>query len=198
MNANPLAAYRETRVKTASPGQLVVMLYDEAIKQSDTAIGLFGADVQAQTRAHRAHQRRPRQGSGRHHRADGLPGLRRRRRDRPGPLRPLRLVRPRDARGQHPQGSRPRSRPSGRCSRSSAGPGPKPPPNRRAAPPPPSASTSRAKGGRHGRVFQRGAGTEGRGAQALPRAPRPAEGQVRELPEGPRFRASRHRVGRCR
>ena len=44
MNANPLAAYRETRVKTASPGQLVVMLYDEAIKQSDTAIGLFGKD----------------------------------------------------------------------------------------------------------------------------------------------------------
>jgi flagellar protein FliS len=45
MNANPLAAYRETRVKTASPGQLVVMLYDEAIKQADTAIGLFGADA---------------------------------------------------------------------------------------------------------------------------------------------------------
>jgi flagellar secretion chaperone FliS len=44
MNANPLAAYRETRVKTASPGQLVVMLYDEAIKQSDTAIELFGPD----------------------------------------------------------------------------------------------------------------------------------------------------------
>jgi flagellar protein FliS len=44
MNANPLAAYRETRVKTASPGQLVVMLYDEAIKQSDTAIELFGTD----------------------------------------------------------------------------------------------------------------------------------------------------------
>jgi flagellar protein FliS len=31
-------------VKTASPGQLVVMLYDEAIKQSDTAIELFGPD----------------------------------------------------------------------------------------------------------------------------------------------------------
>jgi flagellar protein FliS len=44
MNANPLAAYRETRVKTASPGQLVVMLYDEAIKQADIAIGLFGPD----------------------------------------------------------------------------------------------------------------------------------------------------------
>jgi len=44
MNANPLAAYRETRIKTASPGQLVVMLYDEAIKQSDTAIRLLGSD----------------------------------------------------------------------------------------------------------------------------------------------------------
>ncbi len=44
MNANPLAAYRETRVKTASPGQLVVMLYDEAIKQSDTAIQLLGPE----------------------------------------------------------------------------------------------------------------------------------------------------------
>lgn len=44
MNANPLAAYRETRVKTASPGQLVVMLYDEALKQCDIAIELFGSD----------------------------------------------------------------------------------------------------------------------------------------------------------
>ncbi|HOX32662.1 MAG TPA: flagellar export chaperone FliS [Spirochaetales bacterium] len=42
MNANPLAAYRETRVKTASPGQLVVMLYDEALKQCDKAIELAG------------------------------------------------------------------------------------------------------------------------------------------------------------
>jgi flagellar protein FliS len=44
MNANPLAAYRETRVKTASPGQLVVMLYDEAMKQCDRAIELIGED----------------------------------------------------------------------------------------------------------------------------------------------------------
>jgi flagellar protein FliS len=43
MNANPLAAYRETRVKTASPGQLLVMLYDEALKQCDRALELFGA-----------------------------------------------------------------------------------------------------------------------------------------------------------
>lgn len=44
MNANPLAAYRETRVKTASPGQLIVMLYDEAIKQLDTAARYLGDD----------------------------------------------------------------------------------------------------------------------------------------------------------
>ncbi len=45
MNANPLAAYRETRVKTASPAQLVVMLYDEAVKQCDIAVELLGNDV---------------------------------------------------------------------------------------------------------------------------------------------------------
>ncbi len=44
MNANPLTAYRETRVKTASPGQLVVMLYDEAIKQCDKAVDFLGQD----------------------------------------------------------------------------------------------------------------------------------------------------------
>jgi flagellar protein FliS len=38
MNSKPLAAYREIRVKTASPGQLVVMLYDEAVKQCDRAL----------------------------------------------------------------------------------------------------------------------------------------------------------------
>lgn len=42
MNANPLAAYKETRVKTASPGQLIVMLYDEAIKQLDAAARHIG------------------------------------------------------------------------------------------------------------------------------------------------------------
>ncbi|MBP7096055.1 MAG: flagellar export chaperone FliS [Spirochaetia bacterium] len=38
MTQNPLAAYRETRVRTASPGQLVVMLYDEAVRQCDLAL----------------------------------------------------------------------------------------------------------------------------------------------------------------
>lgn len=45
MNANPLTAYRETRVKTASPGQLVVMLYDEALKQCDLATVILREDI---------------------------------------------------------------------------------------------------------------------------------------------------------
>ena len=35
---NPSSAYKETRVRTAGQGQLIVMLYDEAIKQIDTAV----------------------------------------------------------------------------------------------------------------------------------------------------------------
>ncbi len=37
MNRNPLNAYHQTRVKTAGQGRLIVMLYDEAIKQMDKA-----------------------------------------------------------------------------------------------------------------------------------------------------------------
>ena len=44
---NPLNAYRETKIKTASQGRLIVMLYDEAIKQLDIAIGASGAEQQA-------------------------------------------------------------------------------------------------------------------------------------------------------
>ncbi len=36
-----LSAYRETRVRTASQGTLIVMLYDEAIKQIGAAVALF-------------------------------------------------------------------------------------------------------------------------------------------------------------
>jgi flagellar protein FliS len=36
-NANPVNAYRQTRVKTASQGQIIVMLYDEALRQMDLA-----------------------------------------------------------------------------------------------------------------------------------------------------------------
>jgi flagellar protein FliS len=34
-------AYKETKVKTASPGKIIVMLYDEAIKQLSIAIDLI-------------------------------------------------------------------------------------------------------------------------------------------------------------
>ena len=37
MNRNPINAYHQTRVKTAGQGRLIVMLYDEAIKQLDHA-----------------------------------------------------------------------------------------------------------------------------------------------------------------
>lgn len=35
------AAYKQTQVKTAGPGQLVVMLYDEAIRQLEYAVELL-------------------------------------------------------------------------------------------------------------------------------------------------------------
>jgi flagellar protein FliS len=38
---NALSAYKETRIKTASQGQLIIMLYDEAAKQLDQAIDLL-------------------------------------------------------------------------------------------------------------------------------------------------------------
>lgn len=42
---NPVSAYRETRVKTASPGQIVVMLYAEAVRQLDIATDYLVKDV---------------------------------------------------------------------------------------------------------------------------------------------------------
>jgi flagellar protein FliS len=38
---NGLSTYRETRVKTASQGQLIIMLYDEAVKSLDKALDLL-------------------------------------------------------------------------------------------------------------------------------------------------------------
>ena len=38
---NAISAYRETRIKTASQGQLIIMLYDEAAKSLDRAIDLL-------------------------------------------------------------------------------------------------------------------------------------------------------------
>jgi flagellar protein FliS len=39
---NALSAYRDTRVKTASQGQLIIMLYDEAVKHLDRGLELLG------------------------------------------------------------------------------------------------------------------------------------------------------------
>lgn len=38
---NPLKAYKETSIKTASSGKLILMLYDEAIKQINYAVELL-------------------------------------------------------------------------------------------------------------------------------------------------------------
>ncbi len=38
---NPYAAYKETGVKTASGGKLIVMLYEEAVRQLENATGFF-------------------------------------------------------------------------------------------------------------------------------------------------------------
>ncbi|MDR2184056.1 MAG: flagellar export chaperone FliS [Treponema sp.] len=42
---NALSAYRETRVKTASQGQLIIMLYDEAVRQLDMGLDLLGENL---------------------------------------------------------------------------------------------------------------------------------------------------------
>ncbi len=39
-----LAAYRETGVKTASGGKLIIMLYDEAVRQLDSAVSWLSSD----------------------------------------------------------------------------------------------------------------------------------------------------------
>jgi len=39
--SNALSAYKETKVKTAGQGQLIIMLYDEAIKQLDRGLDLM-------------------------------------------------------------------------------------------------------------------------------------------------------------
>jgi flagellar protein FliS len=44
---NALSAYRETRVKTASQGQLIIMLYDEAVRQLDMGLDLLGKHLPA-------------------------------------------------------------------------------------------------------------------------------------------------------
>jgi len=44
MSLNRLNAYKQTSVKTASQGRLIVMLYDEAIKQMDIAVREMESD----------------------------------------------------------------------------------------------------------------------------------------------------------
>ena len=38
---NALSTYKETRIKTASQGQLIIMLYNEAVRQLDQALNLM-------------------------------------------------------------------------------------------------------------------------------------------------------------
>jgi len=38
--SNALSTYKETRIKTASQGQLIIMLYNEAVRQLDHALDL--------------------------------------------------------------------------------------------------------------------------------------------------------------
>lgn len=54
MSVNRLNAYRQTSVRTASQGRLIVMLYDEAIKQMDVAVGLLVSDQKQVDKIHNA------------------------------------------------------------------------------------------------------------------------------------------------
>jgi len=49
---NPLNAYREVSVRTATQGKLIVMLYDEAVKQLDLAIALLEAKSRQLDKVH--------------------------------------------------------------------------------------------------------------------------------------------------
>ena len=42
---NAISNYKETRVKTASQGQLIIMLYEEAVKHLDRALELLSFNV---------------------------------------------------------------------------------------------------------------------------------------------------------
>lgn len=51
---NRLNAYRQARVKTASQGQMIIMLYDEALKQIDLAATLLEEETKQLDRVHNA------------------------------------------------------------------------------------------------------------------------------------------------
>ncbi len=52
--AQQLNAYKETKVRTAGQGQLILMLYDEAIKQIDMAENFLKANDKRLDRVHNA------------------------------------------------------------------------------------------------------------------------------------------------
>ena len=54
MNSDPLRAYRQTRVTTASQGKLIVMLYDEGLKQLRIAGNELGSPEPKFDAAHNA------------------------------------------------------------------------------------------------------------------------------------------------
>lgn len=52
-NSQALTAYKETRVKTASPGSLIIMLYDEGIKNITLALeGMSDGKIEAKNIEH--------------------------------------------------------------------------------------------------------------------------------------------------
>lgn len=51
---NPTNAYREVSVRTATQGKLIVMLYDEAVKQLDLAISLLQSKTKSLDKVHNA------------------------------------------------------------------------------------------------------------------------------------------------
>jgi len=51
---NPLNAYREVSVRTATQGKLIVMLYDEALRQIDLASSLLKANTRQLDKVHNA------------------------------------------------------------------------------------------------------------------------------------------------
>jgi flagellar protein FliS len=53
---NPLFAYTETRIKTASQGQLIIMLYNEAVKRLDHALDLLERNDSGKKRPNRIEQ----------------------------------------------------------------------------------------------------------------------------------------------
>jgi flagellar protein FliS len=51
---NPTNAYREVSVRTATQGKLIVMLYDEAVKQLDLGISLLQSKTKQLDKVHNA------------------------------------------------------------------------------------------------------------------------------------------------